>query len=1055
MSGKMWHWMLLLVAVAVLCVGGAQAAIIWDADFESYTAGGQTVTQADESDDEFFYIKTADMTVKTFEPDISYPFRSDMAIKVEGLAAASSDIPPIKIGNFDNPAFGDGNGSDVLIVSSDVYAPQEGSMSIYAMDTSGGAGGGGMNILVIPAKKLVRLTCVVNKSANTINLPDFDEDGTVDTNEQLASDCAVTYYRTVGGSYVLLKTLADITVDIGGLWWRYTVNKGEKVVYYDNFYASNSISDTVSGTNILELLPDLREVDSGLTVTNEATDMQATSPETYVVGINRTPYETTDTIEEVTDLLAGLTAVTAKSSVSGYKFKVSEDARGYFAMMTDRGAQVPDGWKLFREGAVKVNYRSYYADIYYKDFDADTSYTVKDDGKDISMVCLGFKALDTMELRDVAITSIQCKDHDDDDEETWVLRTTENLAMQVHLNNPTDASISKVKVRWKFPFMSTANTYTIQPLATGDSYVNLGMNNISMPEGVHWMTAELLVGDDAVKLYEMKWPVVCVDKPAARQTDMWVGAYDKTDASYWHPIKKKIYYHGVFWNFARNKMNVVVAGGFYDVPWALEYLDLAESYDLKVIQGITDPTATNKMVPDPNGEWDPVYTHSAIISYKVGDEPVDQDDIDDVNAKVAAIEEYYDKPIYTCMIGESVEDTNTWHNYFWDETDTEIRVLRHYPIRKGYDLVNWATDKMEMSPEAGFEYIEEMNTLPWWYVMQVYGKGKELDGDWYWRFPTKTEQNALAHLALANGAGALIGFSMHPTEDSSVKYTLMDADLVETVARDSTKPIDAVKDVATLMGTHGALVKALEKADFTVGADDTSVTVVARRDPATGVDYVYVVNRDAEDSVTDVTITISLEDMDSVENVYTGTTTTATDNGSEAEVTITLAAGEGQLWRLDHNFHSNWSFEIDSDSDGVPDDWYPTNPWPANASIDSTTSTHGSKSLKMVAPCDVVKAPVVHLNQTTVRNIRFTAKSKSVDAAGGAYYVQIFGRYMDDEHFSFSTTVSGMAFSQGTHGWETKTFLFEPTKTVKYVRMQLHEPGTGTAWWDEVICHEE
>jgi hypothetical protein len=1031
---------------------------LWRADFETYPTAGTDISTGDAQYDKLNFILTNSLDVESYDPDWMMPFNSGMVAEVVGLVGGTKIDPEIKIGTFDDLAIGQGNGDDVLIISGDVYADCADETTIMAfnlIDDSGGAGGGAISTRTIPSRKFIRVTLVANRSGATINLPDFDGDETVDTNEQLADDVAVVYYRTKGGAYTIMGTFAVLD-DLAGTWWRFRTNYGANTVYYDNFIACSKTSDLFNGIPVLEQYPGLNPPLSGLVVTNEHTGLQGGTPETLSMAVGITPYETSDTVDWVIDDMEGLTTVTTLSSTTAYSFSLSETARGYFAFFPRLGFEVPAGFKLYREDAVEMSYHEFRANIYYKDFAATTTHTVSNTDN-TSVICLGFRALSEMEDKQSGITTVCPTDYDKDSPETWVLRTTETKQVKVVINNPTGSAISSVDLKWKLDGEESWHTDAITSLSDGDTSRTISLSSAITSEGFYWGTFELWMHGE--KLTGGRWPIAYFDKPTSTSDpDFIVGVYDKWEQELWDPVKHRVYRHAIFHKMITNNINTLVVGAYWNPDAAEDFYDLAEEYGCKMIKTVGNPLNGSWDKAGPTEDHHAVYTHSALVALKYGDEPLDQDDLDAVLAGYAAIQTHYSTPIITCLIGESVDEDDTWSSYVWEELESEIRFIRNYPIRRTYDLTstNWDTTKLALPIEESFALYESMETTPWWYISQAFGKGTAKHTDSYWRQPTRAEHVAMSHIALANGARALIPFALN-SSTGDYDYALFTQELIECTSRDSTKPIDAVKYIAGLTKDHAALLSRHEAVDVTVTADDDEVSVFPRQDPNTGVYYLYVINRDCENTATDVTITLGLSDMNAVEDIYTGDVIAATDNGSEAEVTVTLAPGEGQFWRLDHDFVANWSFEIDDDEDGEADDWYPmSGTWPANASLDTSEASHGDQSLKIVGPCEAMRTNVMTLTRTTANDIVFSARSKSSSASGG-YYIHIYGRYNDANQttFSITKTTSGLEFTQGTHDWETKTYRWTPADAVLYVRMVIYGPTTGTAWFDEIVCQEE
>ena len=132
---------------------------------------------------------------------------------------------------------------------------------------------------------------------------------------------------------------------------------------------------------------------------------------------------------------------------------------------------------------------------------------------------------------------------------------------------------------------------------------------------------------------------------------------------------------------------------------------------------------------------------------------------------------------------------------------------------------------------------------PWWYVAQAFGQGAQLADASFWRLPTAAETSATLHIALANGARGIIGYAL---QDHAGRFMgLLDDRLEARRARDGSQPLQAWREVGALARAHGALLARHRRVDFIRNASE-GIVAVARVDPDTSEEYLYVVNKDTE-----------------------------------------------------------------------------------------------------------------------------------------------------------------------------------------------------------------
>lgn len=256
-----------------------------------------------------------------------------------------------------------------------------------------------------------------------------------------------------------------------------------------------------------------------------------------------------------------------------------------------------------------------------------------------------------------------------------------------------------------------------------------------------------------------------------------------------------------------------------------------------------------------------IYRHPAIIAYKLGNEPKSKEVLKGLKARYNLIRAHYDKPIVTAMVGEVMGESTLGHKMMvkgggidnapaaWQLLDPQILFVRHYPFRRQYDLIHWYQDKMKMPFQ---DWAAEMEVIykgrPWWYIPQLFGKGKQKSEGSYWRLPTAAEMNAMVHVALANGARGIIGWGI-PSYDVTRKkkrVMMLDENLELVAARDGSYPMEQYGRIGSLVKKFGALLGRHVPSDVDIRGKNENVLKVPRLDPDTADLYVYVVNLDTE-----------------------------------------------------------------------------------------------------------------------------------------------------------------------------------------------------------------
>jgi hypothetical protein len=209
-----------------------------------------------------------------------------------------------------------------------------------------------------------------------------------------------------------------------------------------------------------------------------------------------------------------------------------------------------------------------------------------------------------------------------------------------------------------------------------------------------------------------------------------------------------------------------------------------------------------------------VYTHPAVIAFKYGDEPKDNEQFVNIEKGYRTLHDAYpEKPIITVFIGETIGGTtgsapNKLHpdmlpQYieWWKKLDSEICTVRNYWLRSrnnkksgqfgDYDLHNpYVPTKLAANPEKMAQLVRDnCPGKDWAFIGQAHGKCVELGKECYWRFPTETEILEEADLAFRYGAKWFIVFTLTPNRG----LALLDRSLSPIQAHDGSYPVDAFK----------------------------------------------------------------------------------------------------------------------------------------------------------------------------------------------------------------------------------------------------------------------
>ncbi|WP_052361177.1 PEP-CTERM sorting domain-containing protein [Geminisphaera colitermitum] len=239
---------------ALLLAASTQAALIWEADFESYntSSGAVALTIASTGANDTFTaaLPNANLGSAVSEVrNVGVPsFMSGNALYIGGTSLASSGVSfalqQNKIASV--------GASGVLVASFDLY-----NVSVSGVNTTGeartsaGRSGSTMLSTSTPVDTAIRVTIVINKTGSDVTLP-----GTLGS---LASGSA-TIYRFDGTTFEGRATTTSIGDNVTGFATGFSlsssvVGSSTYGLWLDNFSVWNSLTDTVNGTSILSLPP--------------------------------------------------------------------------------------------------------------------------------------------------------------------------------------------------------------------------------------------------------------------------------------------------------------------------------------------------------------------------------------------------------------------------------------------------------------------------------------------------------------------------------------------------------------------------------------------------------------------------------------------------------------------------------------------------------------------------------------------------------------------------------------------------------------------------------
>ncbi|HKE43995.1 MAG TPA: hypothetical protein VKB41_05600 [Steroidobacteraceae bacterium] len=374
------------------------------------------------------------------------------------------------------------------------------------------------------------------------------------------------------------------------------------------------------------------------------------------------------------------------------------------------------------------------------------------------------------------------------------------------------------------------------------------------------------------------------------------GVYDKATVEP-ASAEGREYYAKLFALLRSNHINTVLAQPYKSATTTLDLLEQARRAGIHVIMSVGNPLNPAWDYAGPGHPFDRAYRHPSVIAYKYGDEPKDLATLQRLVSVYGAIDHFYSLPIVTAVAGENSDfSSSDVAVELWNTLHSKVRFARFYPLRRVDDLASFNAAKMRMPFDAWASRMESFSDVPWWYIAQTFGKGMEKNAASYWRFPTSAELSALTHIALANGARAIIGYAL---QDHSGYQGLVDEQLNPRRARDGSIPLEQYRHLGALTAANAALLSRHQRASFDVVASNEALLAVPRYDPQSGTRYLYLVNKNTESALATTVILQGVANLRGVLDQYTGAAQNGvTVTGGALQFRVSLAPGDAQFWAL-------------------------------------------------------------------------------------------------------------------------------------------------------------
>ena len=581
--------------------------------------------------------------------------------------------------------------------------------------------------------------------------------------------------------------------------------------------------------------------------------------------------------------LIGLVALRIRHGTHALEFALNKPARSYWVFPLWRRdlAKLPNGFRMYRQGAfAKTPARARYPlEIFYRDFPAGRCKMPQMDTPLYTAINLGFKPLDEMTPEDMVLNVRTANDDD-------AFKPDEQIEVRLEVDNPTTAT-QNVRIT------ATLDGRRLPPLTFDAPPRMLTVRKMRLPKlpiGIHWLKLQLLVGDRAID--SRTFPIVVTEEGTRDESISEplfpIGVYDKTFLSGDEHFLRA-YTHAICHSLRKHHLNVIVAGA----NLSLGCLDVAHKYGIRVVL-LADKIHRKQFM-----------THPAVIAYQFSDEP----SLDVARAYRKIYEhlakEFPTRPVVTCVVGEHAGNQSAFDPLLiWRELRPRLRMVRCYPIRRGYPIpVRY--DLMKTHPrflpfETALRIFGADTSTPWWFVVQTFGTPVADVERSMWLNPTPEQVKAMIHLALAYGAKGILcwSFQTHMFSGGEKMPALVD---MKTLAPEDGK-YQAVAQVAQFIHKVKRILLKLKPGGPSVFRDrEREVIVVGKRDDEGNL-YVYAVNINHRNAVT---VTMRSFRIRKYQRPDDARFAYAVDvfNGKripfkDGSITITIQAGDGRLLRL-------------------------------------------------------------------------------------------------------------------------------------------------------------
>ncbi|MBM4084871.1 MAG: hypothetical protein FJ272_08795 [Planctomycetes bacterium] len=285
--------------------------------------------------------------------------------------------------------------------------------------------------------------------------------------------------------------------------------------------------------------------------------------------------------------------------------------------------------------------------------------------------------------------------------------------------------------------------------------------------------------------------------------------------------------------------------------------------------------------------------HPGVIATLAHDEPK-PDEVEKLKESYRKLQETTDKPITTCMVGESMGlGVPGDPVLLWQQLKPQLRAFRWYGVKKSfYGPLHECQYKGWLPLSSVLRIAEACSDTPYWFVVPSLGK---TDHEAYYFRPSPADTKCMMHLALAYGADGLLFWAFQ----SHLNWPCF-------VDQASLAPLDgnyaAAADVAAKISPHADLLAALRVGGLDVRCTSPVVDARPMRDSRDQKVYVYVVNKDTRSPVsTRLLLWAERWALAAVRDVYSGKALEVRPPDEEGylSVPLPLEPGEGQLLALE------------------------------------------------------------------------------------------------------------------------------------------------------------